>query len=153
MLYNVRGPSPGRARWKPILLSLLWLALPIADAVGQDESGFIQGKTYVIQLSPSAPDKASLEATVGPWLQQQFDQASGMLDHVRTRTYPVQGFKDRAWYYVFFDPTRQTKDDLLHDNDLLVWFFHGHHVQVQPIEMLLSPSEALPLNAGMLKER
>lgn len=153
MQYRDREYSPGRARLTPILLSVIWLGLSAADAVGQDESGYLIGKTYVIRISPSAPDKASLEATIQPWLQRQFDQAGGMLDHIQKKIYPVQAFKDSTWYYVYFDPTRQAKENLFQDNDLLVWFFHGHHVIIQPIEALVSPSISLRTNTMLVKEQ
>jgi hypothetical protein len=148
----------GRAR-SPAFFprSAFWLSfcffLPIVPVDAQDETGYRTGKTYVIRLSPSAPDQAMLETAVLPWMQEQFDKAGGMLGHIRDKIYPVRSMKDQSWYYVYFDPTRQAKDVLFQDNDLLVWFFHGHHVIIQPIEALVSPSVSLPLNAGMIQER
>jgi hypothetical protein len=108
---------------------------------GQGSAEYVPDKVYVIRVGPFCTDRAAAEATRDT-IEAQLEQAYGILEQVKPKLYTVMRVADRQWFLAYFDPTRQTKEELLRDNYMFNWVFHDHNVQIFPLEQLTIPGKS-----------
>lgn len=135
-----------RTRATPILpAAYVWLMLvffvilPHGTTMAQGTTDHIPGKVYVIRVSPLAEDTGTLNTMMTYTIEPVLSGGEGMFDHVRSNLYRMQTAADGQWFIGYFHPDRQDKEVLMRDSDLLIWLFHGHDVQILPIETVKSP--------------
>jgi len=95
-------------------------------------------------MSPLLADSATLEQTLVENVIPALDKP--MFAHIRENLHRMRTASDGKWFVGYFHHDRQDRDVLMRDNDLLTWLFHGHDVQIMPIELVRSPVE-VPLLA------
>ncbi len=127
---------PARYFWLMLLLSIF---APKGNTTAQGSTEHLPGKVYVIRVSPFASDTATLETVLKYQIEPVLSGGKGMFDHVRSNLYRMQSASHGQWFIGYFHPDRQEKEILMRDSDLLIWLFHGHDVQIMPIETLKSP--------------
>lgn len=92
---------------------------------------------YAIRVSEPTDERAALEPRM-PSLTEEMSNG-GLTEHMAEHLLIAKEAKEAEWFVAYFDAQRQTKEDLLRDMDLMTWFYHGHHAQIQPLELLESP--------------
>jgi len=110
----------------------------------QGSADHLPGKIYVIRMTTMVADSATLEKL----LVEHVIPALGkpMFAHIRENLHRMRTASDGKWFVGYFHHDRQDREVLMRDNDLLTWLFHGHDVQIMPIELVLSPI-AVPMVA------
>lgn len=121
------------------IFALILMCIPM-DGYSQGDTNYLTGKAYVIRITPFVQEKDSAELILGAAIQTQLNSAGGMITHVRNNLYTMRAATDGRWFIGYFHADRQGREDLMRDFDLLLWLFHGHDVQIMPIESTASPA-------------
>ena len=108
-----------------------------SEAMAQGSTEYLPGKVYVIRMSPLAKDSVTNELTLSNSIKPALEEP--MFNHFGDHLYRMRTAADGRWFVGYFNPDRQEQDVLMRDTDLLIWLFHGHDIQVMPIEMVRSP--------------
>ncbi|MEO8067821.1 MAG: hypothetical protein ABI599_09035 [Flavobacteriales bacterium] len=128
-------------------LLALTAVLPALPLLSQGTTDHLSEKMYVIRISPICADAEQLENVVAPQVKKTLGESYGLLDHVSPFLHPVMSKMEPGWFLVYFDPARQSQEDLMQDHYLLDWALHGHDVQIHPLEQVASPAGIADLKA------
>lgn len=103
---------------------------------------YLPGKVYVIRVTPFTNDEDTLAIYMTD-VRAGLTHIGGMIQHISDNLFSMKAAKDDRWFIGYFHADKQAKEDLMRDLDLLVWLFHGHDVQIMPIEKVKSPDSYL----------
>ncbi len=145
LLMRARVPFPHRNR--PFILGLLYALFHVCSAAhAQGSTDHLPGKMYVIRVTSLITDSVAMEGV----LKDRIDPvlAKPMFGYIHEHLHRMRAAADGRWFVGYFHPDRQDRDALMRDNDLLIWLFHGHDVQIMPIELVRSPIPTPTLGAS-----
>lgn len=125
------------------MAAMMCILVPDGTISAQGSTEHIPGKVYVIRVSPLVGESQVLDNVLRYELEPVLSGGEGMFEYVRRNLYRMQTAASGDWFIGYFHPDRQDKEVLMRDSDLLTWLFHGHHVQIMPIETLKSPMHDL----------
>lgn len=135
-------PSLIRPLVRDVLFSCVLLAAFPSTLSAQSGPEYLPGKAYVIRVTPFTDDQETLGVYMAN-VREGLTHIGGMIQHISDNLYSMKAAEDDRWFIGFFHADRQAKEDLMRDLDLLVWLFHGHNVQIMPIEKVKSPDSYL----------
>ncbi|MBL7952725.1 MAG: hypothetical protein JNM62_13520 [Flavobacteriales bacterium] len=141
-MLNERPPFTRRLNALFRLPLMLFLA-PAFPSMGQGTTDHIPGKVYVIRVGPLVQEKLHLDQVMKDKVEPTLSNAQGMFGHMQGHFYGMQTAASGQWFIGYFHPERQEKMELMRDCDLLIWLFHGHDVQIIPLEATRSPMSDL----------
>lgn len=121
----------------PLVIALAGTSLHPMNSSGQNGSEYLPGKMYVIRVSGPSNTRSALELRM-PALAEEM-RNGGLTEYMVEHLFIAKRAQVPEWFIAYFDERRQTKEDLMRDMDLLTWFYHGHHAQILPLELLDSP--------------
>lgn len=107
-----------------------------AVSQAQDDSDYLPGKVYVVRMSAFVADDDSLMSVVLPRIGEQLSAVGEMMAYIKQNTYVMHSAADRGSFVGYFHADRQQKEQLMRDFYQLVWLFHGHDVQIMPLELV-----------------
>ncbi len=122
---------------RPLVIAAVVTFLHPLYSSAQNGSEYQPGKMYVIRVSEPSATRIALELRM-PSLAEEM-RNGGVTEYMVDHLFIAKKAQEAQWFFAYFDEQRQTKEDLMRDMDLLTWFYHGHHAQILPLELLDSP--------------
>lgn len=143
----VRTPVPFPKRNRPFMLGLLYALLHASGAAhAQGSTDHLPGKMYVTRITPLLTDSLAMEGVLKDRIDPVLEEP--MFGYIHEHLHRMRSATDGRWFVGYFHPDRQDREVLMRDNDLLIWLFHGHDVQIMPIELVRSPIPIPALGAS-----